>query len=72
MATSELEKAAEEYCQLYYYNGDGSRVSAGPNPVKEVAFVEGAKWLLSQLPRLSKKESDNDLIERVKQLTGRE
>jgi hypothetical protein len=37
----DLEKEAEGFACLYYYNANGERVSAGSNPIKADCFKAG-------------------------------
>lgn len=82
--TNKAAEAAKEYCQLYYHKADGTKVSAGPNPTKEVYFLAGAKWMLEQAelwcsaeslsgcenPRYQGESPAFQLVEQLKQLIG--
>jgi hypothetical protein len=56
-STSRAEVMAEEFANLYYYNANGERVSAGSNPIKAECFLAGMKAMLAEVEQLAEQEA---------------
>ncbi len=71
---SELEKAnaAEKAAEAMYYK-EPHRWPTGLQIEQVAAFMQGAKWLLSQLEeKATRDDGSQDCVDILKKLTGRE
>jgi hypothetical protein len=64
-STSRAEVMAEEFANLYYYNANGERVSAGSNPIKAECFLAGMKAMLDEAEKMARERPFGDGTERL-------